>query len=1271
MLKKCSKAFLGVILLCLFFCHTLMGMCGRVNDSLILVKFNQSTNGANWFTKWQFNTPINTWHGVSINSSGCVTQLNLNNNNLTGSIPNEIGGLAALRKLFLFSNLIEGPIPASIGNLLELEELNLEGNLISGVIPNTIANLNKLSFLSLALNQLQSNIPSGVFSLVELIQLRLNSNQLSGTIPDDIQYLTKLQVLDLSQNKLMGTVPGGISFCTQLQDLSLNDNLFSGNLPSSMSSLTKMINLWLHNNRFTGLVPDLTASPLLSLRIENNFFTSIPDYSVVKTFGRNDPFGLVMHNNYFTFEDLLPLLDLPRAIYWSFKPQRPIVVDTLQYVQYGSNYPIRIFTDPGIPDNNYKWFKDTQVLTITNQNFFQILNMDEIQEGYYYGSIVNQSFPEFSISVPFMRIVGFNQSKCDSPLAGETCDDAPLLCNTNNLHSYCGNMNISNEIVRSALCNPVDELDNPRFIQFVASSDSVVLEIFPMSCGPVRINEVEYSGMQAAIIRSCDTLSPSTLYCQNDCMTTPFLLGGSGFIKGETYTLVVDGCRGSVCNYLVKIQSGRKYFQNIPESALSGEQVFCPDTNDHFFTIQSLSGAKEYRWSINDTIHKANTDTFFNVKNFKPGIYKISVLALADCDTTNTISKTFRIFPKMSVKNLSTEKNSTDSIYKLSFKITGGSPPYFLSRGAGAFDSLNGDFVSEFRLCRSNYFFEILDRFDCSAIISGEESCGCDSRAGTVPADILTICGQENIIARNNNDGFKDTGDVSIYILCSDSTRPFNSIIRLSQSGVIPFDINRFKYDSTYFLAYAVGRSNGLNQINLLHPCLSISNFQPVVFRRKTLVSAGPDRAVCSNSANLTASGNFIKIKWSKISGPDGVLIDYPDSSETDVHFDSIGSYTFKLEASNNYCLSQDEIKIQYDTVYRPVINGNIKLCSNKETILDAGEQQKYLWSTGDTTKTIVVKSSGRYCVHVINSSQCEGDTCVEVSIGSDPVFNITGNLKICSGATTILQADSGFIQYLWNNGAAVRSITVALADRYCVTVTNSEGCTSSSCVNVTNNPSTSSTKIDSSCDKSLYVFNGKLYDVPGNYQVILKAANSQGCDSIINLTLFAHPPISIRDSIILPDNGNNSGSITLSINGGVKPYRYRWSNGSTQLNQLNLRFGTYTVTMTDAKNCNFEFTFRIKNSVGVVSYNPSEFPEVFPIPSVIGNFITWRIEEPKEDWTVIINTIDGRNILERAVTYEFDKSMLLKLELSSGVYLLQSRSLSGKKLFHKLIVLN
>uniref|UniRef100_A0A8R7R6N9 Uncharacterized protein n=1 Tax=Triticum urartu TaxID=4572 RepID=A0A8R7R6N9_TRIUA len=56
-------------------------------------------------------------------------------NNLSGSIPKDIGNLKLLESLDLSWNKLSGHIPPSVSNLMSLSNLNLSNNLLSGEIP--------------------------------------------------------------------------------------------------------------------------------------------------------------------------------------------------------------------------------------------------------------------------------------------------------------------------------------------------------------------------------------------------------------------------------------------------------------------------------------------------------------------------------------------------------------------------------------------------------------------------------------------------------------------------------------------------------------------------------------------------------------------------------------------------------------------------------------------------------------------------------------------------------------------------------------------------------------------------------------------------------------------------------------------------------------------------------------------------------------------------------------------------------------------------------
>ena len=124
--------------------------------------------------------------------------MDLQNNQLSGSIPVAIRDMSSLEILELDDNLLTGSIPADLGNLTNLIDLNIEDNLFTGSIPLEIGSLINLEYLDLQNLQLTGAVPPEFINLVNLVELDLRSNQLVD-IPD-LSAIATFEIFNIESN---------------------------------------------------------------------------------------------------------------------------------------------------------------------------------------------------------------------------------------------------------------------------------------------------------------------------------------------------------------------------------------------------------------------------------------------------------------------------------------------------------------------------------------------------------------------------------------------------------------------------------------------------------------------------------------------------------------------------------------------------------------------------------------------------------------------------------------------------------------------------------------------------------------------------------------------------------------------------------------------------------------------------------------------------------------------------------------------------------------
>lgn len=230
---------------------------------------------------------------------------------------------------------------------------------------------------------------------------------------------------------------------------------------------------------------------------------------------------------------------------------------------------------------------------------------------------------------------------------------------------------------------------------------------------------------------------------------------------------------------------------------------------------------------------------------------------------------------------------------------------------------------------------------------------------------------------------------------------------------------------------------------------------------------------------------------------------------------------------SGNGCMESHSLTLTDVGVFDVAISSTDILCNGDNngtadvTASGGAEPYTYLWSNGEETASISDLASGTYTVTVTAANGCEQVVSTTVEEPSLLASMILTSYTSCDAPNSgqleaVVTGGTGDYTYLWSNDETTATISNLPGGAYSVTVTDENGCTAVSMASV----------FDS----------GEV--------VVATAISDVTC------------------------NGDNDGSIDLSVSGGLGDYTYQWSNNETTEDLSNLGAGTYTVTVSDAGDC-------------------------------------------------------------------------------------------------------
>jgi len=168
--------------------------------------------------------------------------------------------------------------------------------------------------------------------------------------------------------------------------------------------------------------------------------------------------------------------------------------------------------------------------------------------------------------------------------------------------------------------------------------------------------------------------------------------------------------------------------------------------------------------------------------------------------------------------------------------------------------------------------------------------------------------------------------------------------------------------------------------------------------------------------------------------------------------------YSVKVAAANGCFGTSEVMKVTVNPLPEATISlaDSVSFCDGDSVVLAASSATTYLWSTGETTPEIVVRSSAGYSVTVASEQGCEStSTVTRVTVYTQPTALITADrpTTFCAGDSVTLSASDAY-SYLWSNGDTSRHVVVRASGEYTVTVTDVHGCIAGSEVTaVTANP--------------------------------------------------------------------------------------------------------------------------------------------------------------------------------------------------------------------------
>jgi len=283
-------------------------------------------------------------------------------------------------------------------------------------------------------------------------------------------------------------------------------------------------------------------------------------------------------------------------------------------------------------------------------------------------------------------------------------------------------------------------------------------------------------------------------------------------------------------------------------------------------------------------------------------------------------------------------------------------------------------------------------------------------------------------------------------------------------------------------------------------------------------------------------------------------------------------------------------------------------------TVLGGNPPYTITWSNGANTEDLNNLCSGTYTVTVVDNNNCIDSTTVQVITTSALTITALNTPETCASAcdgtiALFTTGGSGNYTYEWQNlPLDSTNLVIGCAGVYSATVTDSNGCTEEFIGEIFGPDSLTlaDSIVNSNCFQDC---NGSITVTPsggtgiisydwsngettptvedlcaGTYTVT--ASDQNNCEVVESYTILESSQIEVSETITDAGCfGECNGAITVVVIGGTSPYVYTWENSIVaEANIDNLCAGSYSLTVTDANNCQSISVYTITESSPIIN---------------------------------------------------------------------------------------